>query len=230
MLPLKIERSRRVKRMYLLFDCPEYITLKLPVRYSERSGLRFIQEHADWICRTMESQPRVHRLHPYLVLQPRLSFGGYWHRLELQFQRGTYGYVVDKHERTVRVAINPGSSPEPQLGEILRSIAREHLPSRVETLSRKSGIKFHGVTVRDQKSRWGSCSETGGISLNWRLVLIPPKLQDHIILHELVHIRHFDHSRAFHTCLRRLDLRTEENVARLSNISAQVFALGRIRD
>ena len=230
MVPFRLERSRRVKRMYLQFDSPSYVTLKLPVRYSEKRGLSFIREHGDWICRTLEAQPRLQHLHPYLVLHPRVSIGGYWHALEMQFQRGPCGYVLNSGERTVMIGINPGSSAEPQLREILRSIAREHLPPRVGRLAEKVGVKYHGVTIRDQRSRWGSCSETGGISLNWRLVLVSPRLQDHVLLHELAHIRHFDHSRRFHTFLEQIDPRSAEHARKLNQVATQVFALGRIED
>jgi predicted metal-dependent hydrolase len=53
------------------------------------------------------------------------------------------------------------------------------------------------VSVRDQTTRWGSCSTTGTLSLNWRLILLPPMLHDHVILHELSHRRHMDHSDRF---------------------------------
>ena len=62
MVPYKLERSKRVRRMYLQFDSPEFVTLKLPMRHSEKGGMRFIQEHADWICETLDSRPRVQSL------------------------------------------------------------------------------------------------------------------------------------------------------------------------
>ena len=227
MVPYKVERSRRVKRMYLQFDDPQHVTLKLPARYSEKLGIRFIEEHGDWICQTLDSQPRVQKLQAYLVKHPRLALSGRWHRLELRFQMGAFGYVVDAEERIVRAALNAGLAPEQQLVDILKQIAREHLPERIQYWSSKTGIKAHGVTIRDQRSRWGSCSETGGISLNWRLILISPQLQDHILLHELAHIRQFDHSRDFHAFLNQLDPRSRDNAKRLDDEAERVFRLGR---
>ncbi len=227
MVPCKLERSKRVRRMYLQFDRPEFVTLKLPMRHSEKSGMRFIQEHADWICATLDSQPRVQSLQQYLVKHPRLAIAGRWHKLELRFQQGAYGYVVDEDERTISIALNPGLPPEQQLKDLLRSVAREHLGSRIRSFEGTVGVKAHGVTIRDQRGRWGSCSETGGISLNWRLILIAPKLQDHVLLHELAHIRHFDHSRDFHAFLMALDPASKEHAGRLHEEAKKVFVLGR---
>lgn len=227
MVPYMLVRSKRVQRIYLQFDSPEYVTLKLPVRYSEKSGQRFIQEHADWICQTLDSRPRVKNLKQFLVKYPRLAIGGFWHKVELRFQRGAFGYVRDPRTRKVTIALNRGISPEGQLKDILKKIAREHLVERVRLFEGRVGVKAHGVIIRDQKSRWGSCSETGGISLNWRLILIPPKLQDHVLLHELAHIRHFDHSYNFHSLLSRLDPRAIEHSRRLHVEASRVFALAR---
>jgi len=91
----------------------------------------------------------------------------------------------------------------------------------------QSGLRAHGVSVRDQKARWGSCSETGGISLNWRLILLPPSLQDHVILHELAHMEHFNHSRGFHQFLEKLDPRAALHARRLDTTYGHVIRLGR---
>ena len=213
--------------MYLQFDHPEFVTLKLPMRYSEKSGQRFIQEHADWICHTLDRRPRLKSLQQYLVKHPRLAIAGFWHRVELRFQQGAYGYVLLPESHTIHIAINPGLPPETQLKEILKNIAREHLAMRVRLFSARVGVKIHGVTIRDQKSRWGSCSETGGISLNWRLLLIQPGLQDHVLLHELAHIRHFNHSRDFHLFLDKLDPKSRKHAQLLHQAAGKVFPLGR---
>jgi hypothetical protein len=110
---------------------------------------------------------------------------------------------------------------------LLREIARNYLPARVEYWAGRTGIRVHGVTVRDQKCRWGSCSETGAISLNWRLVLLSPQLQDHVILHELAHLRHFDHSRSFHNFLKSLDPRADLHARQLDGDASRIIGLGR---
>lgn len=75
--------------------------------------------------------------------------------------------------------------------------AKDELPSRCLELAAQHGERVDRVVVRNQRSRWGSCSTRRTISLNWRLVLMPPDVRDYVILHELMHLRHPNHSRAF---------------------------------
>jgi hypothetical protein len=79
----------------------------------------------------------------------------------------------------------------------LWALARRELPSRVFALAEVHGFQPRRVSVRNQRSRWGSCSRRGTISLNWRLIQTPDWVRDYVILHELAHLRHMNHSRAF---------------------------------
>ncbi len=227
LIPCRIDRSRRVRRIYLQMDSPEYVTLKLPMRGSESAGLRLVQEHADWICEMLDAPPALTTLRQYLARHPRLAIAGYWHSVQLQFSPDSPGYAVDDGKRVIRIALDRAGSIDSEFKIRLREIAREYLPKRVRFLEPRVGVKAHGITIRDQKSRWGSCSETSGLSLNWRLILVAPRLQDHVLLHELAHIRHFDHSKDFHGFLASLDPRSKENEKRLHEIAHTVFPLGR---
>ena len=226
-IPYKLERSWRVKRMHLQISCPEFVILKMPMRQSEVHGARFLQEHGEWIRQTLAKQPRVPRLRDYLMRHPRISLNGRWYRLVMRFQKGTTAYVIDDKRHRVKISLNPRVSAEQQLISLMREIGREYLPQRLAHWAPRVRVKVHGVTVRDQKCRWGSCSETGGISLNWRLILIAPKLQDHVLLHELAHLRHFDHSRAFHRFLESLDPKSDEHARQLDEEASKVIYLGR---
>jgi len=85
----------------------------------------------------------------------------------------------------------------PAIQHYLRRLAVPELSLRVLELAGRHGISITRVTVRNQKRRWGSCSHRGGISLNWRLIQAPPAVRDYIILHELAHRRHMNHSKLF---------------------------------
>jgi predicted metal-dependent hydrolase len=78
-----------------------------------------------------------------------------------------------------------------------RRKAKEELSQRLEALAKLHDMQYERVSVRDQKSRWGSCSSRGTISLNWRLVLAPEPVCHYVILHELAHTRHMNHSSDF---------------------------------
>jgi len=84
-----------------------------------------------------------------------------------------------------------------QIEDHMRSLAAVELPPKVLMFARQHGLSVKRVTVRNQKSRWGSCSPRGTISLNWRLIQAPAFVADYIILHELMHIRQMNHSPKF---------------------------------
>jgi len=78
-----------------------------------------------------------------------------------------------------------------------RARASEELPARLAELAVRHGLAPPRVGVGDQRTRWGSCSRTGRIRLNWRLVLMPDWVRDYVIIHELMHLRRLDHGPAF---------------------------------
>lgn len=86
---------------------------------------------------------------------------------------------------------------EPGFDKRLRAIAAAELPARCAELAGQHGVTISRVTIRNQRSRWGSCSPSGAIALNWRLVQMPPFVSDYVILHELMHVREPNHSRRF---------------------------------
>lgn len=75
--------------------------------------------------------------------------------------------------------------------------AREYFPKRVSYFLPLTGGSFQRITIRDQKTRWGSCSARGTLSFNWRLMLAPPAVLDYVVVHELCHLTHMNHSAAF---------------------------------
>lgn len=81
--------------------------------------------------------------------------------------------------------------------QIVQARARHALPGWVARLSEQTGLQYARVAVRNQRSRWGSYSSKGTVSLNWRLMLLPPDMVDYVVLHELAHSRVMNHSAAF---------------------------------
>lgn len=87
----------------------------------------------------------------------------------------------------------------------LKRRAREHLSERLRELAQRHGLAYQRISVRAQRTRWASCSGRGTISLNYKLLFLPPELVDHVLLHELAHTRHLNHSPRFWRLLARLD-------------------------
>jgi predicted metal-dependent hydrolase len=114
-------------------------------------------------------------------------------------------------------------APMPALGvSALRARAQAALPPRLLELAAQHGLRVGRVSVRNQKWRWGSCSRTGHICLNWRLVQLPDWVRDYVMIHELMHLRRMDHSPKFwklvaRACPQYLEARACLRRARLSS-------------
>ena len=111
---------------------------------------------------------------------------------------------VDAHEEWIECALEKARVRRestifvtPEEAEVLRSKAKEVLIPRVYELAQQFGFKPCGVTIRHQKTRWGSCSARQTLSLNCQLMLLPEELRDYIIVHELCHLKHLNHGPAF---------------------------------
>ena len=85
----------------------------------------------------------------------------------------------------------------PEERRALRARAQAELPPRLLELAQAHGLHVSRVTVRNQRTRWGSCGRDGHITLNWRLVLMPDAVRDYVLVHELMHLRRMDHSPAY---------------------------------
>lgn len=85
----------------------------------------------------------------------------------------------------------------PEVETALKAQALRELPPRLLELAAQHGLTVHRISIRGQRSRWGSCSPKGHIALNYRLMLMPPHVREYILIHELMHLKQADHSRRF---------------------------------
>ncbi len=101
-----------------------------------------------------------------------------------------YELLIKKPSLSVRYMI-------PTVENWLKRKARRHLVNWLKAISEDAALDFHSASVRGQRARWGSCSETKSISLNYKLMFLPAPLVDYILVHELCHTKHMNHSKHF---------------------------------
>jgi len=166
------------------------------------------------------ARPDKKSLRQYLEEHPELSLNGQTKTVRFL---PTIGLV---HESSHEVHIFPEIT-ESQLSRKLQLLAKQPLTEFLMQLAYEHQLSVRSVHIRDQRSRWGSCSGRHNISLNWRLILMPHELQRHILLHELAHIPHPDHSERFWKCLEHWDPDTTIHRTLLKKMGKQWIELGR---
>jgi predicted metal-dependent hydrolase len=186
-VPVTVTRHRLARR-YVVRVLPDGgLRLTVPRGASLAGGFAFAARQADWITREMERQ-RARQT-------PWVTGTRAWFRGELVFIEVNGASVAFGSE--VIPLGKPGADVRAAIEATLRTLAEEELPARCRLLARKTDIDVAKVSVRNQRSRWGACSPKRAITLNWRLVQMPPSVSDYVILHELMHVRHPNHSRRF---------------------------------
>ena len=188
------QRSLRAHRYRLTLRRDGTAIATIPARGSEREALRFLEQNREWLERArarQRSRPRSPDTWP---------LGGHvlWRGELLEIRKAVEG---DRPQVCIgadvfRVSGFHGDLRPTLLSHFLRR-AKIELPARTWELAAETGVDVKEVTVRDQRTRWGSCSSSGTISLNWRLIQAPAFVRDYIIYHELMHLREMNHSPRF---------------------------------
>jgi len=105
--------------------------------------------------------------------------------------------LIKKHLAIIRDKQTQNSEVNAAFLNIDKKAARKKITSRLRELARANGFTFGKVTIRNQRTRWGSCSNLGSLSFNWRLVMAPPAVLEYVVIHELAHRKQQNHSKAF---------------------------------
>ncbi|TNE35389.1 MAG: M48 family peptidase [Alphaproteobacteria bacterium] len=188
-IPVEIRRSARARRMKLRVEPESRVLVILPVKAKETAAFSFLRQEMDWIAaRLGEIDPPVPFRDGAMV-----PFMGKAHRIThapelrgLVWAEDGLIFVTGRGEHLPR-----------RVGDWFRKSAKAEIAPRARHYADMAGLDFTGITLRDQKSRWGSCSSTGRLNFSWRLILMPEIVLDYIVAHEVAHLRHMNHSPAF---------------------------------
>ncbi len=189
LLPIVFIRHPRARRYVLRLRADGSARVTIPRGGSIAEGRRFAERNQAWLQSQLSSAKTNHPK-PW-SLGTEIFFRGELLKLESSaagiIRFGSEMITVSDHFTDLRPAIE----------NHLRILAAKELPPRLLALAAAHQLTVYRVTVRDQKSRWGSCSRKRTISLNWRLIQTPPHVRDYILLHELMHLREMNHSARF---------------------------------
>lgn len=180
------------------------IHVSTPFLVSYRNSLQFVQSNKQWILHTLLKIDKRYTQFLSNVYYPSVNYA-----FVIKSSNNTMPGLTQKNKIITYYLPHRFNikMPEVQAGivktytGILRSEANDYLKKRTIELAEQFGFLYNNIVVRNQKTRWGSCSAHGNINLNLHLVRLPYKLIDFIILHELCHTRELNHSHRFYALL-----------------------------
>lgn len=219
-LSCRVQVSRRARHVRLKMVPHEGLVAVLPSWFDPAGLPALLESHEAWIRRA------AGRLEARQRPEPALHSSGLPLRVELQ-GIGQYREVVGEEGRVrlhdegnggggrLLVPLDRDAGRK-AMQAWLRRIGSRELPVLLREVARREGLSFHSAAVRLQRSRWGSCTAKGRISLNLKLLFLPPELVHYIMVHELCHTRHLNHSAAFWSLVGRYDpdFRTHDRAMR----------------
>jgi len=197
-IPLLFVHNPKARRYLLRLRADGVARVTVPRRGSISTAKEFVGKNIGWLeqqIQRLEAQPKT-------VNEWRLGTEIHFRGEQVKIEVETGGQIrfgselLNLHDVSVDL--------RPAIQKHLRKLAQKELPGRVMELASLHGIEVSRVSVRNQKSRWGSCSRKGTIALNWRLIQTPDFVRDYIILHELAHRRQMNHSDRFWQEVERL--------------------------
>lgn len=188
-------RNLRAKNYRLTLRRDGVPVATIPARGTEKEARAFVRKNTDWLRRMQDRHQRQPRMANRWVVGTSVM----WRGEQLPIRRAAAGDrpQVSLGADVFRVSDLMSPDLRPTLEAAFKSRARIELTSRTWELAAETGMAVTKVAVRNQRTRWGSCTEGGVISLNWRLILTPAYVSDYVIYHELMHLREMNHSKRF---------------------------------
>src|ERR1700729_431728 len=192
---IRLRRHRRARRYTLrIHPSDREAILTIPPRGTIADAKDFAQRHGGWIAARLGRLPKAAPFLPGTGVPLR----GIAHRIVHRAgQRGTvWTEIRDSGERILCVA-GGGDYIERRVHDYLKREARKDLQKAAASYAQALGVRVRRISIRDQSSRWGSCTSAGSLSFSWRLILAPPYVLDYLAAHEVAHLVEMNHSARF---------------------------------
>ena len=197
--PYQVNRSKRARYLRVKLSPDGEITLVLPQGVSLSTGEQFLYSKSAWLTHHLQALPEPKTFAETRPESLDLNFiDEQWH---VNYEAGEAGFTIVEESSNKRLIVRGNITDKDlvtkALGEWLKYKAKAVLPKRLAYLAEQHGFHFNKVSIRGQKTRWGSCSSQKNINLNYKLLFLDKPLTDYVLIHELCHTIEMNHSSRF---------------------------------
>jgi hypothetical protein len=199
--PVRVRRHAQARRYTLrVHTVSREVVLTMPPRGSLKQAREFARKHGAWIATRLRRLPEAAPFAHGAMVPLR----GLDHCID--HRRGARGTVWVEVQESGRLLCVAGEAPHlpRRVHDYLKREAKRDLEAASRQAARMLGVEVRSISVRDQTSRWGSCSSTGVLSYSWRLILAPPFVLEYLAAHEVAHLVELNHSRRFWRLVERI--------------------------
>lgn len=192
-IDIRLRRNARARRLSLRVSALDgRVTLTMPPRTHPKDAARFANDHCDWITAALAKQAED----VIVAVGSELPVGG--ESFPIVAGRGRAARFAG------RAIEAPPGREGPAVQALLKALARRRLQEVCDAHAARLGKTVSRITMRDPRSRWGSCSSEGNLMFSWRLILAPAEVLDYVAAHEVAHLAEMNHSPAFWKTVERL--------------------------
>jgi predicted metal-dependent hydrolase len=199
---VRLRRHRQARRYTLRIDAASrQVVLTMPPRGSVKEAKEFAQKHGGWIAARLRRLPEAAPFRHGVEVPLRGDSHRIVHR---RGERGTVWTETDASGQALLCVAGEAPHVDRRISDFLKREAQRDLDAASRRYAAKLGVPIKRICVRDQSSRWGSCSNTGVLSFSWRLILAPSFVLDYLAAHEVSHLVELNHSLRFWRLVKRL--------------------------
>jgi predicted metal-dependent hydrolase len=194
-----LRRSCKARRVRLEVRQQTWLAVIVPRYYPISRLPEILKSKARWISRNLArfSQPELLPTRKELRIGDTIPYLGHDLELVKQENHDSDSVVVVGNKLAISPDLFDDGLLEPALEQWYRVEAAELINDRITKLGSQMGISYKRLTIRRQKTRWGSCSHKKNLSFNWKLIMAPEPVVEYVIIHELIHLKEMNHSKKF---------------------------------
>jgi predicted metal-dependent hydrolase len=199
---VRLRRHRQARRYTLrVVAVTREAILTIPPRGSFREAREFAEKHGAWIAARLDRLPRAAPFKHGVEIPLRGVVHTITHR---RGARGTVWAEIDRDGQRMLCVAGHAEHVARRITDHLKREAKRDLEAAVARYTDRLGVRVRRISIRDQTSRWGSCSTSGALSFSWRLVMAPRYVLDYLAAHEVAHLLEMNHSSRFWRLLGRI--------------------------